>query len=115
MGNPLDWLYENNPSVEEAKAFIKNPPDALMGMDHRWGNIIVPLHEAIYRASDEVILLLLEACPQAAAAKDEGLICFMPDKCGCLGFFDLWLTLFFTLGSAVPVGIVFAAIRTKML
>jgi hypothetical protein len=67
----LSWL-RNNPSVEDAKAFIKNhPPDALMGIEDRWGDIIVPLLHAIqYRASDDVILLLLEACPQAAAAKE---------------------------------------------
>eukprot|EP00985_Skeletonema_marinoi_P021644 scaffold13386_cov154-Skeletonema_marinoi.AAC.1 len=68
----LDWLYEDDPSVEEAKAFIENhPPDALMGIEDDYYGNIVPLHEAIqYRASDEVILLLLEACPQAAGAKE---------------------------------------------
>eukprot|EP00984_Skeletonema_dohrnii_P025471 scaffold14642_cov83-Skeletonema_dohrnii-CCMP3373.AAC.5 len=66
----LDWLPKD-PSVEDAKAFIENHPDALMGIEDREGDICVPLHTAIYdRASDEVILLLLEACPQAAAAKD---------------------------------------------
>eukprot|EP00984_Skeletonema_dohrnii_P026995 scaffold16422_cov78-Skeletonema_dohrnii-CCMP3373.AAC.4 len=71
QNNPSDdlkWLRKY-PSVKVAKAFIKNhPPDALMGKDGR----NVPLHEAIrYRAPDEVILLLLKACPQAAAKKDQ--------------------------------------------
>eukprot|EP00984_Skeletonema_dohrnii_P026513 scaffold15875_cov72-Skeletonema_dohrnii-CCMP3373.AAC.3 len=70
MLDPLEWL-KKNPSVEDAKAFIENhPPDALMGIvvDDNDDITVVPLHEAIHRrASDEVILLLLEACPQAAA------------------------------------------------
>eukprot|EP00985_Skeletonema_marinoi_P019751 scaffold11434_cov115-Skeletonema_marinoi.AAC.6 len=65
MEDPLDWL-KKKPSVEDAKAFIENHPDALMGQDDEK----LPLHIAIrYYASDEVILLLLEACPQAAAAE----------------------------------------------
>ncbi|KAK1736247.1 serine/threonine-protein kinase [Skeletonema marinoi] len=65
MEDPLDWL-KKKPSVEDAKAFIKNHPDALMGQDDE--KLPLPLHIAIrYYASDEVILLLLEACPQAAA------------------------------------------------
>eukprot|EP00984_Skeletonema_dohrnii_P009005 scaffold3377_cov69-Skeletonema_dohrnii-CCMP3373.AAC.1 len=72
MGKPLSWLY-NNPSVEEAKAFIRNHRhDELLGMNDGYGGITVPLHKAIQdHASDDVILLLLEACPQAAAAKDD--------------------------------------------
>eukprot|EP00984_Skeletonema_dohrnii_P008408 scaffold3085_cov91-Skeletonema_dohrnii-CCMP3373.AAC.1 len=59
----LSWLYEDDPSVEDAKAFIENHPDALT----------VPLHKAMeYSASDEVILLLLEACPQAAKELSDG-------------------------------------------
>jgi len=71
MGKPLSWLY-GNPSVEKAKAFIKNHrPDELMGMNDGYGGITVPLHKAIRdRASDDVILLLLEACPRAAVAKN---------------------------------------------
>ncbi|KAK1747210.1 serine/threonine-protein kinase [Skeletonema marinoi] len=63
----LDWLDEDNPSVEDAKVFIENHPDLLMGVYDDDGDPQVPLHGAIHvRASDEVILLLLEACPQAA-------------------------------------------------
>eukprot|EP00984_Skeletonema_dohrnii_P011656 scaffold4673_cov82-Skeletonema_dohrnii-CCMP3373.AAC.1 len=66
----LSWL-QNDPSVEYAKAFIDYHPDmALMGINDD-DDIFVPLHIAISsRASDGVILLLLEACPQAAAAED---------------------------------------------
>eukprot|EP00984_Skeletonema_dohrnii_P009007 scaffold3378_cov82-Skeletonema_dohrnii-CCMP3373.AAC.1 len=71
MGDPLEWLIADNPSVEDAEAFIENHPDALMGIENDYGSFKVPLHIAIvYRASDDVILFLLEACPQAAAAKD---------------------------------------------
>eukprot|EP00984_Skeletonema_dohrnii_P011088 scaffold4399_cov75-Skeletonema_dohrnii-CCMP3373.AAC.4 len=69
--SPVSWL-KNNPTVEDAEAFIKNHPDALMGniYDEVGGN--VPLHHAIRSvASDEVILLLLNACPQVAAVEDE--------------------------------------------
>eukprot|EP00984_Skeletonema_dohrnii_P026510 scaffold15874_cov77-Skeletonema_dohrnii-CCMP3373.AAC.5 len=66
----LSWLKkENNPSVADANAFIeKHPPDALMGIcDDGSDYVFVPLHIAIgYRATDEVILLLFNACPQAA-------------------------------------------------
>eukprot|EP00984_Skeletonema_dohrnii_P008451 scaffold3107_cov77-Skeletonema_dohrnii-CCMP3373.AAC.11 len=66
----LKWLRKN-PSVEHAKAFIEKYPDALMGVYINSYQFIPPLHEAIERrVSDEVILLLLEACPQAAATKD---------------------------------------------
>eukprot|EP00984_Skeletonema_dohrnii_P008445 scaffold3107_cov77-Skeletonema_dohrnii-CCMP3373.AAC.5 len=59
-------------TLKDAEAFIKNHPDALMGIEDEYGNKHVPLHRAIrYRAPDEVILLLLKACPQAAAAKED--------------------------------------------
>eukprot|EP00984_Skeletonema_dohrnii_P002429 scaffold836_cov77-Skeletonema_dohrnii-CCMP3373.AAC.3 len=68
-GAALKWL-KDNPSVEEAEAFIENHPVALMGIYDYYGRML--LHYAIlYRVSEEVILLLLKACPQAAAKKDE--------------------------------------------
>eukprot|EP00984_Skeletonema_dohrnii_P019489 scaffold9323_cov74-Skeletonema_dohrnii-CCMP3373.AAC.3 len=64
----LSWLRNKNSTVAEAKAFIeKHPPDAFMGED----GYKVPLQYAIYSASDEVILLFLEACPQAATVKNK--------------------------------------------
>eukprot|EP00984_Skeletonema_dohrnii_P008450 scaffold3107_cov77-Skeletonema_dohrnii-CCMP3373.AAC.10 len=53
----LSWLQcklQDNPSVEDAKAFIENYNDELMGIDDGRGSIVVPLHYAIMcRASDE--------------------------------------------------------------
>jgi len=70
------WLGDANQSVEDAKNFIRLYPAALMGF-YDDDIFALPLHLAIRcRASDEVILLLLEACPQAAKELSDGRLPF---------------------------------------
>eukprot|EP01082_Thalassiosira_pseudonana_P010170 g9081.t1 g9081 contig34:802269-804087(-) len=77
---PIHYVLENNPTAHLVKALVEANPSALRHRQEPGGQL--PLHAACtWKASAEVINVLLNACPAAAEACD--FLESLPPHCAC--------------------------------